>query len=114
MKDLVQNLEHVWALVQSQSSLIEMQRNREIQLRQQEQLEQSNRATVERETFAIIDKLSSASVETDQWEISRAWQNYPEFGRRLLHIPPWKQWLDVTNQKSVIWVKGSPGSGESS
>jgi len=114
MKDLIRQLENLWGLVQSQSSLIDMQRNREIQMEQQVQLEQSRRAAKEVEYLTVINKLSSASVETDQWEISRAWNKNVQLGMWPSNSPELKQWLDATNAEfETFWVEGSPGSGES-
>jgi hypothetical protein len=65
-----------------------------------------------RQAFTIMEKLSPASSDSDQWRRSIRWKGCPEFGDWFLDHELMKNWLKAPKNESVLWLKGSPGAGE--
>ncbi|CZR51266.1 uncharacterized protein PAC_01141 [Phialocephala subalpina] len=95
---LLDNLRRHKRDIESQASLVEIERNQSLREDQEKQF------------------LAAESKERERQEkvISENWSKEPDFGRWLLNHEKVKAWFDSGNADAgVLWLKGIPGAGKS-
>jgi hypothetical protein len=84
----------------------------------QRQLKMSREAEANRQITTILETISAASVDVDQWSSARVWRRFPEFGEWLLRDAKIQNWIEQTHaglpdqQDSLLHLKGPPGAGK--
>lgn len=99
--------------IESQASLVEIERNHLIREEQEKQLLIVEHKERQKLAISIVEKLSPANFDLDQEAISNNWKKDPNFGCWLLSHDKMKAWLSPRNADArTLWLKGIPGAGE--
>jgi hypothetical protein len=66
----------------------------------------------DKQSIAVIEKISPANFHLDQEMISKNWKKDPDFGAWLLCHEKMRAWLDSGKADAeVLWMNGIPGAG---
>lgn len=77
------------------------------------QLQMTYEAEEKRQVATIIEMISPASVDVDQWSSARVCRQFPQFGEWLLYHPMMHNWFDLANQNGCfLHLKALPGAGK--
>jgi hypothetical protein len=109
----LENLRRHRSDIESQTSLIQVERNqisREVQDKRFAEIESAER---KQKNISIIKKISPANFNLDQESMARYWSKDITFGDWLFRQDRMKDWLDPGNKDTdTLWVKGIPGAGK--
>jgi hypothetical protein len=110
---LLENLRRHKIDIETQASLVEIERNQSSREAQERQFLDAEILERKRQAMAVIEKISPGNFELDQEIIAKCWMKEPNFGDWLLCHEKMKAWLDWKNADAeVLWVKGIPGAGQ--
>ena len=111
LEEILQNIRQSKTLLENEVRLLELESNQVARVRQMEQLELTEKVEMRRQGFTILEKLSPASSDSDQWRCINRWKKTPSFGDWLFHHDVMVKWLHLEGDSNVIWLKGIPGCG---
>jgi hypothetical protein len=110
---LLESLRRHKSDIETQASLVEIERNQSSREAQEKQFFDAEIAERKRQAMTIIEKISPANFDLDQEIIAKCWMKEPNFGDWLLCHEKMQAWLDSKNADAeVLWVKGKPGAGQ--
>jgi hypothetical protein len=103
--------------IESEASLSEVQRTRDIQERQLLEArgaeDRAEQVETEKRSQALIERMSAASVENDQIRNAKVWEMKDQSKHRSSDLDPVIQtWFKSESSLKLLWLKGRPGCGE--
>jgi len=109
---LLENLHRHKLNIESEASLIEIERSQIQREAQEKQFLVAETSERERQATTVLAKICPANVDLDQENLSKNWTKEPQFGLWVLNNAKMSAWLDSKDcDADTLWLRGIPGAG---